>query len=49
MTVRNGNYQQQGMSKPMSPIIFALLGGTLNNQDALNIGAKSGNFSVRRN
>ena len=46
MTVRNGNYQQTGNVQTNVSNNIALLGGTLNNQDALNIGAKSGNFSV---
>ena len=46
MTVRNGNHQQTGNVQTYVSNNIALLGGTLNNQDALNIGAKSGNFSV---
>ena len=46
MTVRNGNYQQSGNVQTYVSNNIALLGGTLNNQDALNIGGKSGNFSA---
>lgn len=40
MTVRNGNYQQSGNVQTYVSNNIALLGGTLNNQDALNIGGK---------
>ena len=46
MTVRNGNYRQSGNVQTYVANDIALLGGTLNNQDALNIGGKSGNFSA---
>ena len=46
MTVRNGTYRQSGNVQTYVSDNIALLGGTLNNQDALNIGGKSGNFSA---
>ena len=46
MTVRNGNYQQSGNVQTYVSNKIALLGGTLNNQDALYVGGKSGNFSA---
>ena len=46
MTVRNGTYRQSGNVQTYVSNDIALLGGTLNNQDALNIGGKSGNFSA---
>ena len=46
MTVRNGNYRQSGNVQTYVSDNIALLGGTLNNQDALSIGGKSGNFSA---
>lgn len=46
MTVRNGNYRQSGNVQTYVANDIALLGGTLNNQDALYVGGRSGNFSV---
>lgn len=46
MIVRNGNYRQSGNVQTYVSNNIELLGGTLNNQDALYVGGKSGNFSV---